>query len=128
MQNEFLAGLLAGVVGAGVLGPLLLAVVRAFIGSSAKNREAAQVAADWLAFAAPVVEMVDALDIPGPERFVHAERELVEELDRQGLKGDARRVVEKHIPFLIEFAHKQLRAAQAMTQATPEAPEADTAA
>lgn len=121
MTQEFIFGALSGLVAGGVLGPLFLVLVRAYLGTGQKAKEQAQVAADWLAFVEPVVSMVDALDIPGPEKFVHAEREFVAELKRQGITGDAARVVKKHIPFLIELAHSQLRKVQANQPGAPAA-------
>jgi hypothetical protein len=90
-------------------GPVVLvalggAVVTYAIRRWAVARHIAQVTADVADLIADEVERAEAAGLPsgsGPFKFARVALVVRAELDRRGVKGEARRVLEQHLPALI---------------------------
>lgn len=84
------------------LGVLLLAVAGQLIKENVMARKAAQVTADIADFLTDMVEEAESRGVPGDFKYAWVAFQAKKELDRLGVKGDSRRLVEEYLPDAIE--------------------------
>lgn len=91
-----------------MLAAIAAAVVAVILRHFAQARRAAEIALDLAAAIEPLVLSAELAGGEGVAKYARVERQAIAWLEAQGVKGDARRLLERDLPELIEEAVRRL--------------------